>query len=329
MTKIAAVQAAPEWLDAKGTTDKTIALIEQAGRQDIRLLGFGESWLPGYPHMIFLHPPMETMPMVMKYRENAICIDGPEMKAIREACERAGVWVMLGFAERDKGSIYAAQALIDDHGNLRMTRRKLRPTHMERTVWGEGPATDIKVVETPFATVGGLVCFENVQPIMRHGMYALGEQIHVACWPSFGLFKGLRKTYAFSKEANLNECFSYALQGQCFVIAANSIIRPEDIDTVTMGNDALKEFIQPGGGAAAVYGPDGYRLTEPLDEHEDGFAIAEFDASYIEKAKIFADPAGHYFRPDVAKHIFEGKNTSVVAQDAADQPDPERLTAAD
>lgn len=323
MIKIAAVQAAPEWLDAKGTVDKTIALIEEAGKQDIRLLGFGESWLPGYPHMIFLHPPMATMPMVMKYRQNAICVDGPEMKAISEACGRAGVWVMLGFAERDKGSIYAAQALIDDHGTLRMTRRKLRPTHMERTVWGEGPATDIKVVETPFGTVGGLICFENVQPILRHGMYALGEQIHVACWPSFGLFKGLRKTYAFSAEANLNECFSYALQGQCFVLAANSIIREEDLDEITMGNEELREFVQPGGGAAAVYGPDGYRLTEPLDEHEDGFAVAEFDPQYIESAKVFADPAGHYYRDDVAQLVLAGAGTKIDATETADTHTPE------
>lgn len=305
MYKIAAVQAAPEWLDAQKTTDKTIALIEDAGRQDIKLLGFGESWLPGYPHSLFLHPPMQSIPMVKKYRANAIELNGPEMRAIQEACKRAGVWTMLGFAERDKGSVYAAQALIDEHGEVVMTRRKTRPTHMERTVWGEGEPSDIKLVETPFARVGGLICFENVQPVNRQGMYQLGEEIHVACWPSFGLFKGLRKTYAFSMEANLNECFSYALQGQCFVLAANSIIREEDLDEITMGNEDLREFVSPGGGAAAVYGPDGYRLTEPLDEHTDGFAIAEFDRDYIDSAKIFADPAGHYFRPDVARSVFE------------------------
>ena len=42
MAKVAAVQASPVWLDAKGTLEKTIAMIEDAGRQDIRLLSFGE-----------------------------------------------------------------------------------------------------------------------------------------------------------------------------------------------------------------------------------------------------------------------------------------------
>lgn len=321
MVKIAAVQAAPEWLDAKRTTDKTVALIEDAGRQDITFLGFGESWLPGYLHSLFLHPPMMGMPLVKKYRANAITTDGPEMKAIQEACESAGVWTMLGFAERDGGSIYASQALIDDHGRLRMTRRKTRATHMERTVWGEGDPKDIRVVDTPFGKVGGLICFENVQPINRQGMYQLKEEIHVASWPSFGLFKGNRKTYAFSKEANLNECFSYALQGQCFVLAANSIIREEDLDVITMGNKELEEIVQPGGGAAAVYGPDGYRLTEPLDEYTDGFAIAEFDRDYIDSAKIFADPAGHYYRPDVARFVLDGGGAAPAGSVPAAVPD--------
>ena len=52
-----------------------------------------------------------------------------------------------------------------------------------------------------------------------------------------------------------------------------------------------------GGGAAAVFGPDGYRLTDPIDEHSDGLAIAEADLGMIEGAKVFADPAGHYYRP--------------------------------
>lgn len=305
MVKVAAVQAAPVWMDKQGTLEKTIALIEEAGRQGIKLLGFGETWLPGYPFAIWLHPPMAVMDLVMDYRANAITVDGPEMTAIGEAAERAGCWVMLGFAERAGGSIYCAQALIDDRGKVVMSRRKLRPTHMERTVWGEGPVTDLTVVETPFGRVGGLNCWENIQPLNRQGMYQLGEQIHVASWPSFGIFRGIRTAYALGEEANLGESRSYALQGGCFVLAANSIITEDSLDAITMGNPDLRGVIGPGGGAAAVFGPDGYRLTEPLDDKTDGFAVADIDLAMIEGAKVFADPAGHYFRPDVARYVLE------------------------
>ncbi|MDP5366856.1 MAG: carbon-nitrogen hydrolase family protein [Paracoccaceae bacterium] len=321
MTKVAAVQAAPVWMDAKGTLDKTIALIEDAGRRDIELLAFGEVWLPGYPFTIWLQPPMVSMEIVMAHRANAITVDGPEMRAVGEAAKRAGTWVMLGFAERDRGSIYCSQALLDDRGEVVMTRRKLRPTHMERTVWGEGPVTDIKVVDTPFGKVGGLNCWENIQPINRQGMYQLGEQIHVASWPSFGMFKGMRQAYCLSAEANLTESASYAMEGGCFVLSANSIIDEASLDRITMGNEALRQVVFAGGGAAAVFGPDGYRLTDPIDEFTDGFAEAEIDLGMIEAAKIFADPAGHYFRPDVARFVLDGAAGPAQAQPAAASAD--------
>ncbi|WP_018698117.1 carbon-nitrogen hydrolase family protein [Amorphus coralli] len=306
MVKVAAVQAAPVWMDAKGTLDKTIALIEEAGRQDIELLAFGEVWLPGYPFTIWLTPPMAAMDVVMAHRMNAITLDGAELKAIGEAAARAGTWVVMGFAERDRGSIYCSQVLIDDRGRIVMSRRKLRPTHMERTVWGEGPVTDITVADTPLGKIGALCCWENIQPINRQGMYQLGEQIHVASWPSFGMFKGVRQAYALSAEANLVESQSYALQGGCFVLAATSIISEDSLDAITQGNEQLRQLVSAGGGAAAVFGPDGYRLTDPIDEFTDGFATADIDLAMIEGAKVFADPAGHYYRPDLARHVLEG-----------------------
>jgi len=324
MVKVAAVQAAPVWMDAQGTLEKTISIIEEAGRQDVRLVAFGEVWLPGYPFTIWLQPPMVAMEIVMKHRMNAIELDGPELKAVGEAAARAGTWVMMGFAERDQGSIYCSQALIDDRGEIVMSRRKLKPTHMERTVWGEGPVTDIKVAETPLGRVGGLCCWENIQPLNRQGMYQLGEQIHVACWPSFGMFKGVRAAYALSAEANMAESKSYAMEGSCFVLAPNSIITEESLDQITMGNEALREVVFAGGGAATVFGPDGYRLTDPIDEFTDGLAIADIDLGMIEAAKIFADPAGHYYRPDVARHVLDanaGPASANPAQAGASESD--------
>lgn len=306
MVKVAAVQAAPVWMDAQGTLDKTVSLIADAGRRDIELLAFGEVWLPGYPFTIWLTPPMAAMDVVMAHRMNAITLDGPEMRAIGAAAAKAGIWVAMGFAERDRGSIYCSQVLIDDRGKVVMSRRKLRPTHMERTVWGEGPVTDITVADTPLGRIGALCCWENIQPINRQGMYQLGEQIHVASWPSFGMFKGVRQAYALSAEANLVESQSYALQGGCFVLAANSIITEESLDAITLGDERIRQLVSAGGGAAAVFGPDGYRLTDPIDEFTDGFAIADIDLAMIEGAKVFADPAGHYYRPDVARHVLEG-----------------------
>ncbi|MFN3146299.1 MAG: nitrilase-related carbon-nitrogen hydrolase [Paracoccaceae bacterium] len=88
-------------------------------------------WLPGYPFSIWLQPPMVSMEIVMAHRANAITVDGPEMRAVGEAARRAGTWVMLGFAERDRGSIYCSQALLDDRGEV-VSPLRSAPQHMER-----------------------------------------------------------------------------------------------------------------------------------------------------------------------------------------------------
>lgn len=47
--KAAAVHAAPVFMDKKATTAKVVRIIEDAGKQGIKLLGFPETFIPGYP----------------------------------------------------------------------------------------------------------------------------------------------------------------------------------------------------------------------------------------------------------------------------------------
>lgn len=47
--KVAAAHAAPVFMNKTATIRKTIALIEQAAEDDIKLLVFPETFIPGYP----------------------------------------------------------------------------------------------------------------------------------------------------------------------------------------------------------------------------------------------------------------------------------------
>jgi predicted amidohydrolase len=60
-----------------------------------------------------------------------------------------------------------AQAFIDDSGEVISVRRKLKPTHVERSVFGEGDGGDIQVHDTSLGRVGGLCCWEHVQPLTK------------------------------------------------------------------------------------------------------------------------------------------------------------------
>lgn len=125
-----------------------------------------------------------------KYVQNCLKVNSSEMKRIQDAAREHAISVALGFSERDGESVYIAQALIDAHGKIQMTRRKLKPTHMERTIFGDASGDCLaKVVDLPeVGKVGSLSCWEHIQPLLKYYTLSQGEQIHVAAWPPLDPF---------------------------------------------------------------------------------------------------------------------------------------------
>lgn len=66
-------------------------------------------------------------------------------------------------------------------------------------------------------------------------------------------------------------------------------------------------FNAPGGGDAAIFGPDGRKLTENLPPTEEGIVYADLDFDLILKEKELLDNTGHFGRPEL---LWIGKNTS-------------------
>lgn len=282
MTRVraAAVQAEPIWFDLDATTTKTVEIIAQASTEGVDLVAFPETWLPGYPLFLWGMPPVEQIPLVNAYRANSPRIDGPEIARIRDAARAHGITVVLGLSERDHGSLYMAQLIVGPDGDVLLHRRKLKPTFVERTLFGEGDGSGLQVIDTPLGRLGALNCWEHLQPLLKFSMYAQHEQIHVGAWPPFG-----DQLAQLSAEASIAMSRTYAMEGSVFVVMANGV----------MNN--VPGFA--GGGAAGIYGPDGSLLSDPLDPAHEGLAVADLDLDAIDVAKVFADPVGHYARPDV------------------------------
>ncbi|MHA1713616.1 MAG: nitrilase-related carbon-nitrogen hydrolase, partial [Candidatus Ranarchaeia archaeon] len=54
---VAAVQAAPVFLDRDATIEKACQLIEKAAKKGARVIGFSECFVPSFPHWVNLLPP--------------------------------------------------------------------------------------------------------------------------------------------------------------------------------------------------------------------------------------------------------------------------------
>ena len=296
VVRVAAVQAEPKWLDLEAGVAQVISLIGEAAAGGAELVAFGETFIPGYPWWIWLDSPAWGMPLVPRYAANSMTRDGAEMHQIAAAAAAHRVHVSFGFSERAGGSLFMAQAFIDDAGVVRSVRRKLKPTHVERALYGEGDGSDFQVVESAIGNVGALCCWEHLQPLSKYTMCSLGEEIHVAAWPSFSVYRGAAQ--ALGPEVNNAASRIYAVETQSFVVAPCSVVGAAGQD-LFCDSDLKRQLLLPGGGFARIYGPEGSSLAEPLGETEEGILYADLDPTLIAIAKSAADPVGHYSRPDV------------------------------
>lgn len=83
--KVAAVQAAPEFLDLDKGVDKAIRLIKEAADNGASLVAFPEVYLPGYPWWIWLGSPAWGMQFVQRYVENSLDLKSEQFERLCKA----------------------------------------------------------------------------------------------------------------------------------------------------------------------------------------------------------------------------------------------------
>jgi nitrilase len=292
--RIAAVQAAPVYLDLDATLDKACDLIEQAAAGGANLVAFPEAFVSGYPVWAWFIPSGKTHPLRDLYtrlHRSAVSIPGPSVERLQNAAAAAGIAVVMGVNERNSeasdSTLYNTLVFIGGDGRLLGRHRKFVPTGGERLVWGRGDGSDLEVYELPFARVGGLLCWENYMPLARYTLAAWGEQIHVA--PTWD--RG---------EPWISSMRHIAKEGRCFVIGVCQAFHIDDIpDELEFKADYLggiSGWVNPG--LSVIVDPDGKLVAGPL-EGEEGILYADVTADQLVGPRWQLDSAGHYARPDV------------------------------
>ncbi len=292
--KVAAVQAAPVFLDRQATLDKACALIDEAARQGAALAVFPESFIPAYPDWVWAVPAGETAllnDLYARLLENAVEVPGPATDRLCQAARRAGIYVAMGVTERNTeasgSSLYNTLLYIDAQGRLLGRHRKLVPTGGERLVWAPGDGSTLEVYDTSFGRLSGLICWENYMPLARYALYAWGTQLYVAPTWDHG-------------EAWLATLRHIAREGRVVVVGCCMPLRKADLPDHF---EFKQRFYQHVGewinrGDSAIVGPNGSFLAGPLHEQE-GILYAEIDPAGLRGARFMLDVAGHYARPDV------------------------------
>jgi nitrilase len=290
---VAAVQAAPEFLDRDATIAKVVALAEKAASQGARLVAFPEAFVPGYPDWVWRTRPWDATATALYARllEQAVVADSPACDALAKTARRLGIWLSVGATERDQAgsTLYNALLHFAPDGTLAGRHRKLIPSGGERLVWGAGDGSGLAAIEAGFGRLGGLICWENYMPLARSALYAQGIDIYLA--PTWD-----------NSEVWIPTLRHIAKEGRTYVVGVTACIRATDLPEDLPGRADLyggaEDWLSRGN--SAIIGPGGDIIAGPLTG-EEGIVSAEIDTEVARAARQQFDPVGHYSRSDVLR----------------------------
>lgn len=298
--RVAAVQAAPVYLDREATLLKACRLIEEAGHNGGRLVAFPEVYIPGYPYWVRYMDPLKACKYTKELIEQAVRIPSQVTEALGQAARRANAYVVIGLNERDPystGTIYNTNLLLNPQGQILGRHRKLVPTYAEKLVWAPGDGLGLRVYDTELGKLGTLICGENLNPLVRFLLIAEGEQLHVANYPSIPI-KDLGD-FSMAKDIEIRAA-AHALEGKLFNVVSSSIIDSHVVDALGATGE-FKAILQGGDSChTAVYGPKGLPIAGPLELGCEGIVYADVDLADLIIAKIRHDVAtSNYNRFDI------------------------------
>jgi nitrilase len=286
--RVAAIQATPVVLDADATIDKAIGLLEDAAETGAQLAVLPECFISLYPNWGWMAAACADRgafdELYARMWEESVEVPGPRIDRLVETCRRTGIHCVVGVNERETGgsfTLYNSLVVLGPSGVLHV-HRKLMPTKHERMFHGFGTGDDLRVVETPFGRIGGLICWENRMPLARYLVYRGGPQIWVA------------------PTADTSDGWIALMQTIAIESGAHVVGVPQFVDGATFPPDfpiAVPDTEVFMRGGAVVVGPLGEVLAGPLYGGE-GMVVADCDLRAGLRTRAWFDPVGHYARED-------------------------------
>lgn len=298
--RVAAVQAAPVFLNRDATIEKLAVLTKEAKDNGADLVAFSESFIPAFPVWCLFMPPIDQHPFYKRLFENAVAIPSPAFHELQRIARQNKIFLSVGITEKSVdtfGTMWNTNLIFDRDGNMIARHRKLLPTWGEKLVWSFGDGSSLNVHDTEIGRIGALICGENSNTLARYTMVAQGEQIHIStyppCWPT-----GRAKS-------DYEDCLrvrtkAHAFEGKLYDICTSAALDEDAIEQLSQGDPAIKEWLQDQGFAlTTICGPNGKELVEPINNNREGIVYADCDINTAVTMKGIHDIAGAYQRFDV------------------------------
>jgi nitrilase len=296
MTTVAAVQAAPVFLDRDATIDKVAQLTKEAAGNGARLVAFPEAFVPTYPDWVWRTTPWGDREWYARWVDQCVDVPGPSCDALGAIARDHELYLAIPVNERDGGTVYNTILYFAPDGTMLGKHRKLVPTGGERLAWGFGDGSTLTTFDTPLGRVGGLICWENYMPLARVAMYEQHVDILLApTWDNSDVWPASMR--------------HIAKEGRCYVLGITSVLRASDVPADIPGRDAIyggdDDWMSRGN--TMIVGPDGDVLAGPVSEREE-IVYGEVDLDAVRRTRQHFDVVGHYARPDVFRFEVRGQS---------------------
>jgi aliphatic nitrilase len=301
--KLAAVHAAPVFLDRAATTAKAISMVREAARAGAGLVAFPETYIPAFPIWAALWAPIDNHDLFERMVDQSVAPSGPEIAALRREARSLGVTISMGISEsslHSVGLIWNSNLLIGPDGEVLNHHRKLVPTFYEKLIWAAGDGAGLRVVETPVGRVGNLICGENTNPLARYALMAQSEQIHISSWPPIWPTRRPSGGGNFNNVvANRIRASAHSFEAKAFGIVTAGFLDVAMRELLIARDKSIADVIDGTQRAASFFvDPTGEVFGDMLQDQE-GIAYAECDLRRCIEPKQFHDVVGYYNRFDV------------------------------
>lgn len=301
---VAAVQAAPVYLDRDAGIQKVRQITAKAKANGADLVVFSESFIPGFPSWVHMLAPMDQHELYLKIVQNSIEIPSPAFFELQQIAKENHIFLSIGITEKAPkqsiGVLWNTNLIFDRNGNMIARHRKLLPTWSEKLIWSFGDGSTLNVHETEIGRIGALICGENTNSLAKYALISQGEQIHLSTYPAcFPTSRNPAGGQNYFDTLLVRAC-SMSYEGKVFTVVSSQALDEQGFEVLSTGKKEIRDLLdkQTYGGSMIV-APSGVICSDVIRDNREGIAYAVCDISTEVALKGVHDIAGSYQRNDV------------------------------